>query len=204
MKIKFASWVILFQNTLEFKHIIALCYGRQQWLTIHGHVANPQVWVKSTSPNSCEYFGSHGATMWVKQKLSLLAIFQFPCCINFICMSNVGGCLILNSIETHDFDVEFQILWQRMQKKLYKFWSPSFHLCFHFHLKKLNNILVMMLHPHYKELGLLMQYIGKEKNFQITSDYNRQVLFPQLLCTYKFLNLVNLGEKTLSFALKIS
>ncbi len=60
----------------------------------------------------------------------------------------------------------------------------------------------MMLHPHYKELGLLMQYIGKEKILQITSDYNRQVLFPQLLCTYKFLNLANVSEKTASFALK--
>jgi hypothetical protein len=61
-----------------------------------------------------------------------------------------------------------------------------------------------MLHPRYKESGLLMQYIGKEKILQITSDYNRKVLFPQLLCTYKFLNLANVNEKTLSFALKIS
>jgi hypothetical protein len=44
----------------------------------------------------------------------------------------------------------------------------------------------MMLHPHYKELGLFAQYIGKEKILQIKSDYNRKVLFPQLLCTYKF------------------
>jgi hypothetical protein len=43
-----------------------------------------------------------------------------------------------------------------------------------------------------------MQYIGKEKILQITSDYNRQVLFPQLLCTYKFLNLANVSEKLLA------
>ncbi len=59
----------------------------------------------------------------------------------------------------------------------------------------------MMLYPHYKELGLLVQYISKEKILQVTSDYNRQVLFPQLFCTYKFLNLANVSEKTLSFAL---
>jgi hypothetical protein len=29
VKIKFASKVILFQEILEFKHVIALCYGTQ-------------------------------------------------------------------------------------------------------------------------------------------------------------------------------
>lgn len=78
MKIKFVSWIILFQNTLEFKHIIALCYGRQQSLTFQGHVPSPQVWVKSTSPNSCEFFGSHGATMCVEQKIELIDYFPIP------------------------------------------------------------------------------------------------------------------------------
>jgi hypothetical protein len=38
VKTKFASKVILFQKTLEFKHTIALCYGRQWWLAFQGHV----------------------------------------------------------------------------------------------------------------------------------------------------------------------
>ncbi len=41
MKTKFASQVILFQKTLKFKHVIALCNGRQQALAL---VPSPQVW----------------------------------------------------------------------------------------------------------------------------------------------------------------
>ncbi len=45
MKIWFSFQVILFQEILEFKHIIAFCYGRQQSLAFQGYVPNPQVWV---------------------------------------------------------------------------------------------------------------------------------------------------------------
>jgi hypothetical protein len=45
VKIKFVSKVILFQEFLEFKHTIALCYGQQQSLALQGHVPSPQVWV---------------------------------------------------------------------------------------------------------------------------------------------------------------
>jgi hypothetical protein len=34
IKIKFASTIVLFQKTLEYKHIIALCYGQQQSLAL--------------------------------------------------------------------------------------------------------------------------------------------------------------------------
>jgi len=44
VKTKFASKVILFQKTLEFKHTIALCYGQQQLLTFQGHVPSLQIW----------------------------------------------------------------------------------------------------------------------------------------------------------------
>jgi hypothetical protein len=45
VKIRFASKVFIFQETIEFKHVIALCYGSQQSLTLQGCVPNPQVWI---------------------------------------------------------------------------------------------------------------------------------------------------------------
>jgi hypothetical protein len=39
----FASRNIPFQKTLEFKHVINLCYERQS-LALQGHVPSPQVW----------------------------------------------------------------------------------------------------------------------------------------------------------------
>ncbi len=45
VKTHFASKVVLFQETIEFKHVIVFCYGSQQSLALQGHVLNPQVWV---------------------------------------------------------------------------------------------------------------------------------------------------------------
>jgi hypothetical protein len=39
-------------------------------------------------------------------------------------------------------------------------------------------MLSMMLDPHFKGLGLVIQYIGKEKVVLITREYDRFVLFP--------------------------
>jgi hypothetical protein len=44
VKTHFASRVVLFQDTFEFKHVIALCYGSQQLLALEGHVLSPKVW----------------------------------------------------------------------------------------------------------------------------------------------------------------
>ncbi len=49
-------------------------------------------------------------------------------------------------------------------------------------------MLCMMLDPHYKGLGLVVQFVGKERTLQITSEYGCQVLFPLLIFAYNFLN----------------
>jgi hypothetical protein len=45
-----------------------------------------------------------------------------------------------------------------------------------------------MLDTHFKDLGLVIQYVGKEKVALIASEYDRYVLFPLLVHVYKFLN----------------
>ncbi len=45
MKIHFVSKVVIFQETIQFKHVITLCYGSQQSLALQGCVFSPQVWV---------------------------------------------------------------------------------------------------------------------------------------------------------------
>jgi len=59
----------------------------------------------------------------------------------------------------------------------------------------------MMLDPRYKGLGLVIQYVGKEKAFQIASEYDRAILFLLLVCAYKFLNPTNVNEKLNSYAI---
>ncbi len=53
-----------------------------------------------------------------------------------------------------------------------------------------------MLDPWYKGLGLVIDYVGKEQAFQIVRKYDKEVLFPLLVCAYKVLNLNDTCERT--------
>jgi hypothetical protein len=62
------------------------------------------------SPNCCKCFGSDGSTMCVELKSMLLVFFYaLVATISLVCQMWVD-CLIPNSIETQDFDVDFEIL----------------------------------------------------------------------------------------------
>jgi hypothetical protein len=60
----------------------------------------------------------------------------------------------------------------------------------------------MMLDPHYKGLGLVIQNVGKERALQIASEYDKAILFSLLFYAYKFLNPTNVSERVPNFALE--
>jgi hypothetical protein len=43
----------------------------------------------------------------------------------------------------------------------------------YFQTYKAHNMLAMMLNPHYKSLGLVIQYFGKEMTFQNVSEHDK-------------------------------
>jgi hypothetical protein len=51
---------------------------------------------------------------------------------------------------------------------------------------KAHIMLDMMLDPHYKGLGVVIQYVGKNKVLQIVGEYDKLVLFPFLVCAPSF------------------
>ncbi len=57
------------------------------------------------------------------------------------------------------------------------------------------NMLAMTLHPCYKGLGLVINYVGKERVIGIAGKYDPMVLFSLLISTYKVLNLNDVGDK---------
>jgi len=57
-------------------------------------------------------------------------------------------------------------------------------------------MLALMLDFEYKGLGLVIDYVGKQKAFHIVGDYDREVLFTLLLYAYKILNLINANERS--------
>jgi hypothetical protein len=71
---------------------------------------------------------------------------------------------------------------------------------FGFQHYKAHIMLAMMLDPHYKGLGVVIQYVGKDIVLQIVGEYDKLVLFPFLVCAYKFFNLINASERVHSVA----
>jgi hypothetical protein len=59
---------------------------------------------------------------------------------------------------------------------------------------KTHNMLSMMLHPRFKGLGLVIQYVGEKKVIIIVSEYDMYVLFPLLIHVYRLLNLYTISE----------
>jgi hypothetical protein len=53
---------------------------------------------------------------------------------------------------------------------------------------KVHSMLAFMLDPRYKELGLVIDYFGKELALRIVGKYDREVLFSFLVCAYKVEN----------------
>jgi hypothetical protein len=59
-------------------------------------------------------------------------------------------CLTFDSNEILDFDGEFQVLQQHMQKQVVQFFNPSHSFMLSFQPHKAHNMLATMLDPHYK------------------------------------------------------
>jgi hypothetical protein len=61
-------------------------------------------------------------------------------------------------------------------------------------------MLVMVLNCCYKGLGLVIQFVGKERPLQTTCEYDYQTLFPLLVVAYNFINPNDVGARVPSFA----
>jgi hypothetical protein len=90
--------------------------------------------------------------------------------------------LDLDFSETQDFDWEFQVFRQMVQVL-----NPFLFFMLSFQNNKSHNMLCMMLDRCYKRLGLIIQFVSKEKALQIASEYDHHVLLPLLVSTYNFL-----------------
>jgi hypothetical protein len=87
-------------------------------------------------------------------------------------------CLVLDSLETQDFDVKLQVFQQHMQKQVLIVIQPFLSFLLSFQECKVHNMSSMMLDPHFKGLRLVVQYVGKEKAALIVGECDRYVLFP--------------------------
>ncbi len=86
-----------------------------------------------------------------------------------------------------------------MWNRWYKFWNPSFHLCYLFKITIFTcSMLAIILDPCYEGLRLVYNKLVRKKKLQIVGEDNKHVLFPLLICAYKVMNLNYVGEKVLN------
>jgi hypothetical protein len=52
----------------------------------------------------------------------------------------------------------------------------------------------------FKGLGMVIQYVVKERALHIASEYDHQILFPLLICAHKYLNPSDVSVRAPSFA----
>jgi hypothetical protein len=93
-----------------------------------------------------------------------------------------------DSSETQDFDDELYLFRQRMQKQVVQVLNRFLSFMASFQKAKAHNTLAMMLDLRFKGLRLIIQYVDKERTLHIASECDHQVLFPLLICAYKYLN----------------
>jgi hypothetical protein len=68
-----------------------------------------------------------------------------------------------------------------------------------FQKAKAHNMLTLMLDLHYKGLRLVIQYVGKEKTQQITSEYDHQILLSFLVYAYNYLHQSDVNAQAPNF-----
>jgi len=91
----------------------------------------------------------------------------------------------------------FKSFGKTCKNKWYK--THFFLLCFLSKKTKAHSMLCMILGPHYKGLGLAIQFLDKERSLQIATRYNHQVLLPLFISAYTFLNPSDVGVGVSSF-----
>jgi hypothetical protein len=104
VKTRFVFQIILFQKTLEFKHAIVLCYGRQQSLALQGHVPSPQVWAIAQIVANTLGFVVQQCVLNQSQGYWLL-LDALVAAISLVYQMKTY-CLTPDSIETQNFDGE--------------------------------------------------------------------------------------------------
>ncbi|KAJ7538060.1 hypothetical protein O6H91_11G033100 [Diphasiastrum complanatum] len=187
VKTRFASKVILFQETLEFREAIITCYSRQS-LALQSRVPSPQIWAIAGAVSStlipvakqCVLNQTRG--YWL---LSDALVAALKLCIQMgqarykIHNSMVANC-------NGDFDAELELLNARM-KDVVGVLEPFLSCLVSFSARKAHNI-ALMLDPRFKGLSLVRDYVGRDAAIQIVGEYDVKVLIPLLVTCFNRLN----------------
>ncbi len=91
------------------------------------------------------------------------------------------------SVQCDDFDFELLNLYFRMACLVVKKIVPLLELCKRFFTTKADNMLVVMLDPHYKWLQCFQKFIGQKNASIVVQGYDKELVLPLLMKVSQFL-----------------
>jgi hypothetical protein len=85
------------------------------------------------------------------------------------------------SLECGEFEYELEILYRRMASEVATVLQPFLSFARTFDAGKAHNMLALMLDPRFKDLEVILNYVGHDVVKQVVDEYDSKVLVPLLL-----------------------
>ena len=189
VKTRFASKVVLFQETQEYADAISICYRRQS-LKLQARVPSGMTWAtartvtQTLNPVVQQCVLNQTRGYWLLSD-ALAAAFRMSIELQGVydqCSS------VVPPLQVGDFESEIEILKARMAKTTVDVMKPFLRFSLQFVADRAHNMLSLMLDPRFKGLEYVIQYMGVAAAKQVVEDYDRKILIPYLVKVHKFLN----------------
>ena len=187
VKTRFASKVLMFQQALQFRATISLCYSRQT-MALQNRVPLGQTWavveaISSTlSPvvSACVLNQSRG--YWLLSDALASTIFMS---VKFEMEKIDLECHLQAAIRLDIFDSKLLMLTARMREQVVRVLAPFLSFMRVYNPSSAHNMLALMLDPRHKELALVGSYLGREEATRIAQEYDERLLLPLLISVYR-------------------
>ena len=189
VKTRFASKVVLFQETQEYADAISICYRRQS-LKLQARVPSGMTWAiartvtQTLNPVVQQCVLNQTRGYWLLSD-ALAAAFRMSIQLQGVYDQSAS---VIPPLQVGDFESEIEILKARMAKTAVDVMKPFLRFSLQFVADQAQNMLSLMLDPRFKGLELVIQYVGVAAAKQVVEDYDRKILIPYLVKVHKFLN----------------
>ena len=189
VKTRFASKVVLFQETQEYADAISICYRRQS-LKLQARVPSGMTWAtartvtQTLNPVVQQCVLNQTRGYWLLSD-ALAAALRMSIELQGVYDQSAS---VIPPLQVGDFESEIEILKARMAKTAVDVMKPFLRFSLQFVADKAHNMLSLMLDPRFKGLELVIQYVGVAAAKQVVEDYDRKILIPYLVKVHKFLN----------------
>ena len=194
VKTRFASKVILFQETLEYADAINICYAAQS-LKLQARVPTGVTWAvartvtETLNPVVKQCVLNQTRGYWLLSDALAAAL-----AISVELRAHVDHVSSMNPPLQHgDFDAELEILRAKMSLEAMLVMKPFLSFTQFFTSEKAHNMIVLMVDPRFKGLECVIAYTGVEKARAIVREYDQKVLIPYLVkvrCPNSFVILI--------------